>query len=128
MEKFATLWTIGLLVSIEDLLSVLAALPRTLRSVELSFLSFAAETVDYYHLLEAMHDTLDWHDRAVNERPVVTFHIPENTGDSYRCMDAAASKFLYHQGPNPFIAPHLAGVKRTGFRYQNDNAPMEKLE
>ncbi|KAF3391890.1 hypothetical protein DPV78_010658 [Talaromyces pinophilus] len=73
----------GFLVRVDDLLSVLAALPKTLRSVELSFLYFTGEKGDYYHLLEAMHDTLDWRDRIVDERPVVTIHVPECTGYDY---------------------------------------------
>jgi hypothetical protein len=119
----------GFLVRVDDLISVLAALPSTLRSVELSFLYFTGEKGNYDHLLEAMHETLDWRDRAVDERPVVTIHVPESMGYHYWCMDAAVSKFLYHQGPNPFYrAPHSEGVKRIGFLYQNNNAPMEVLE
>jgi hypothetical protein len=125
----------GFLVRVDDLLSVLAALPKTLRSVELSFLYFTGEKGGYYHLLEAMHDTLDWRDRIVDERPVVTIHVPAYTGYDYWCMDAAVSKFLYHQGPNPFdSALSNEGVKRIGFLYnigilyQKTDAPMETLE
>jgi F-box domain len=118
----------GFLVRVDDLLSVLAALPNTLRSVELSFLYFTGENGDYYHLLEAMHDTLDWRDRAVDERPVATIHVPETVEHRYLCMDAVVSKFLYGQGPNPFHRqPIFVGVQRIGFHYQN-NAPMETLE
>lgn len=119
----------GFLVRVDDLLSVLAALPKTLRSVELSFLYFTGEKGNYYHLLNAMHDTLDWRDRAVDDRPMVTIHLPESIGHRYLCMDAAVSKFLYDQGPNPFHRqPIFVGVERDGFRYQNNNAPMETLE
>lgn len=128
----------GFLVRVDDLLSVLAALPKVLRSVELSFLYFTGEKGDYYHLLEAMYDTLDWRDRIVNERPVVTIHVPESIGYEYWCMDAAVSEFLYYQGPNPFDSAlstlSNGGVKRIGFRYnigvlyQKTDAPMETLE
>lgn len=121
----------GFLVKVDDLLSVLAALPKTLRSVELSFLFFTGEKGGYYYLLEAMQDTLDWHDRAVDERPVVTMHVLERVGmkTCYWCMDAAVSKFLYGQGLNPFRRqPRFEGVERIGFLYQDNNAPMETLE
>ena len=82
-----------------------------------------------------MHDTLDWRDRIVDERPVVIIHVPTNTGYDYSCMDAAVGKFLYHQGPNPFDSSlSNEGVKRIGFRYnigilyQKTDAPMETLE
>jgi hypothetical protein len=29
----------------------------------------------YYDLMEAMHDKLQWHERAKNERPRVNVHI-----------------------------------------------------
>ena len=54
---------LGLLVKKDDVIAILAALPATLRSVELSFLSFLGDDSSYNALLEDMRDKLGWQDR-----------------------------------------------------------------
>jgi hypothetical protein len=100
----------GLLVEVADLLSILATLPTTLRSVELSFLEFvensqfANQSSGYCSLLMGICNTLGWCYRAVGERPFITMHLPGSVDGrrSYNCFDEAVNNFLYRQGSNPF--------------------------
>lgn len=87
----------------DDLLSFLAALPPTLRSVELSFLIWLEG--NYRDLLEGMRDQLGWRERPAEQRPRVIIGTP----DSALCKprrgvwgDVPVDQFLYHYGPNPF--------------------------
>lgn len=64
-----------MVVDIDELITVLGALPSTLRSIELSFLIFKHAPRRYYGLMEAMRDKLQWHKRAENESPRVTVHM-----------------------------------------------------
>ncbi|KAF3400542.1 hypothetical protein DPV78_005808 [Talaromyces pinophilus] len=95
----------GMVVDIDELITVLGALPSTLRSVELSFLLFKSNAPRrYYDLLEAMRHRLQWHERAENERPRVTVHINPGGGrPTYLCVDHYVNEYLYGQeAPNPF--------------------------
>ncbi|EED17625.1 hypothetical protein TSTA_114380 [Talaromyces stipitatus ATCC 10500] len=62
--KWKTLRPLGLsgvIVDIDELISMLAAQPATLRSVELSYLFFRTEgEFGYYHLLDAMCGKVGW--------------------------------------------------------------------
>ncbi|KAH7193883.1 uncharacterized protein B0J16DRAFT_381765 [Fusarium flagelliforme] len=59
----------GFMLDMNDLVEVLAALPASLRSVELSHLAFTREGDNYESFLVRMRDTLDWSSRP--ERPKV---------------------------------------------------------
>ncbi|KAK4038019.1 hypothetical protein C8A01DRAFT_48313 [Parachaetomium inaequale] len=80
VDKWLCLRHFGLsqfLVRQNDLLSLLAALPATLRSVELSCLIFLEGT--YRGLLADMRDTLDWRGRGTRERPKVIVGLPADS-------------------------------------------------
>ncbi|OAA44470.1 Cyclin-like F-box [Beauveria brongniartii RCEF 3172] len=91
-----------------DLVSFLAALPNSLRSVTLSHLAFIEEASSWQNLLRDMRDMLDWKTRIVGERPRVRIIV--NNPDVIRewkfiCIDKAADEFLYSSSEfsaNPF--------------------------
>lgn len=101
-KKLRHLGISGLIVDIDDLISVLAAQPSTLRSVELSFLVFRKPTEGYYELLEAMRGELRWKERYDIERPRVTIHRQGSMVHQYTCYDNAIYEFLYQGAQNPF--------------------------
>ncbi|KAF7536708.1 hypothetical protein G7054_g4295 [Neopestalotiopsis clavispora] len=93
----------NLLVQQDDLLSLLAALPLTLRSVDLSFLNFM-EGGDYRGLLDGMRQNLAWHERPVRERPRVFVNIRHGEqAIRYFCLDKEVDDFFYGTGENPFM-------------------------
>ncbi|GAM43674.1 hypothetical protein TCE0_060r18676 [Talaromyces pinophilus] len=126
----------GLLVRGDELLSVLADLPASIRSVELSHLEFLDRNPNAYHdLLVGIRDTLRWGEREVHKRPVLTVHHKgENSFNMlYSCYDKAVNDFVYHGGLDPFrrliihqpIPYRLINPFDTN---SNPNAPLETLE
>ncbi|KAJ9142662.1 F-box domain, cyclin-like [Pleurostoma richardsiae] len=87
-----------------DLLSFLAALPATLRSVELSFLFFSDG--NYRDLVADLRDQLGWRGRPAEQRPRVAIGLPDTLGLSRRGIwaDRPVEEFIYHDGLNPFGA------------------------
>ncbi|KUL84067.1 hypothetical protein ZTR_07439 [Talaromyces verruculosus] len=126
----------GLLVRGDELLGVLADLPTSIRSVELSHLEFLDRNPNAYHdLLVGIRDTLRWGEREVHKRPVLTVHHKgENSFNMlYSCYDKAVNDFVYHGGLDPFrrliihqpIPYRLINPFDTN---SNPNAPLETLE
>lgn len=119
----------GFLVAQGDVVSLLRALPGSLRSVELSFLHFVDGGGDWRGLLREMRETLDWRGREAAARPdVVVGHalIVPRCGRAVWAEGEAVGNFLYGDGPNPFgdegeLAPNQivmgsgAGVERDAF-------------
>jgi hypothetical protein len=108
------------LVKGPDLLSLFAALPTTLRSIELSFLKILGDRGNYRDLLIDIRDTLGWRDRAADERPRVIIHVYESLALRsvqlrYICVDNQANNFLYDDAANPF--GHFSG----------GNTPMPRM-
>lgn len=110
----------------DDLLSFLAALPSTLRSVELSFLIWL-DGGNYRDLLDGMRDQLGWRERPAEQRPRVIIGLPDCDLFYPRrgiWVDAPVEQCLYHIGPNPFgtdrdarnyIPQGAGGVVRDSF-------------
>lgn len=136
----------GFLVTQADVISLLGALPGSLRSVELSFLYFVDTGGDWRGLLGEMRDTLDWRGREAACRPaVVVGHalIVPRCGRAVWADREAVGSFLYGDGPNPFgdegeLAPNQIvmrnglGVERDAFdlsyeRPYVDNAELMRL-
>lgn len=72
IERWPRLQHFGLmrfLVTQDDVISFLSALPSTVQSVELSFLSFLDYGGSYYGLLYQMREKLDWRVRDISKRP-----------------------------------------------------------
>jgi hypothetical protein len=93
------------IVEMDDLMAVLAALPASLRSVELSHLAFTRMEDGYEDLLLNIRDTLDWRSRPAQERPkvhIVASANPLDQQDEFVEVDEAAYSFLYEDGENPF--------------------------
>lgn len=104
------------LVQQDDLLLLLAALPLTLRSVDLSFLTFI-EGGDYRGLLDGIRQNLAWHERPVHERPRVFVNVRNSMQVTIRyfCLDKEVNEFFYGTGENPF---ELEG---SGRNYPHDD-------
>ncbi|KAI0809578.1 hypothetical protein GGR55DRAFT_689337 [Xylaria sp. FL0064] len=94
----------GFLVQQTDVVSLLASLPPTLRSVELSFLIFLDNGGTYRTLLDEMGDTLGWQDRAANVRPTVSIgvHLGRQCAGRAIWVDKETYDFLYRDDENPF--------------------------
>lgn len=92
------------LVMQADVMALLAALPSTVRSVELSFLHFLDGGGRYRTLLEHMRAELGWRDRPATQRPRVSIGIEEQCPVPGRAtwVDDEVAEFLYADGPNPF--------------------------
>ncbi|KAI5463744.1 hypothetical protein BGZ63DRAFT_413267 [Mariannaea sp. PMI_226] len=113
----------------DDLVALLAALPASLRSVELSHLDWAREGDSYMNLLVEMRDILAWRSRPEGERPAVRIEVISrlNRGWSFRKRrsiqaDDAVTAFLYEDGKNPFqldfmdpMIPGRGGIERDQF-------------
>lgn len=131
----------GILVEVDELISVLASLPKTGWSVELSFLDFTDWENGRRELFEKIRDMLGWRERAVAERPWLTVHENDALPLRYRCLDKAVNDFIYSDGRNPYERtpegldpaqraeqyPDLA-IQRYPFRDGPDGSPMETLE
>lgn len=85
------------------MLSLLAAMPSTLRSVELRFLVVLGEGSNYRDLLTNVCNTICWRERTANQRPKIKIHV----GDWYNASllqiwsDKEANRSLYKDGENP---------------------------
>lgn len=108
----------GFIVKGLDLLSLLSALPETLRSVEFSFLRFAGERGNYHDLLIDIRQNLSWRDRVVGERPRVIIHVPPSRTRvsplRYRCVDTLTTSFLYEGTEIPFKHDAWGNYPRGG--------------
>jgi hypothetical protein len=95
-----------LIIRADDLLSTLAELPRSSRSVVLSFVIFVGAR-NHHDLLNGMREDLDWRGRMADEHhPLVEINAYATMTRSYPCWyksvkdDVAA--FLYGDAVNPF--------------------------
>ncbi|KNB18211.1 hypothetical protein FOXG_15832 [Fusarium oxysporum f. sp. lycopersici 4287] len=116
-----------MLVQLDDLMELFSALPRTLRSVELSNLAWGSLTRRTRELLRSMRDVLDWRSRPVEERHKVHMVVSGaafGDGDKdgwYVEVDDLVYSFMYGEGKNPFtehpdiIYPWEGGVRRDIF-------------
>ncbi|KAJ4193817.1 hypothetical protein NW759_016563 [Fusarium solani] len=91
-------------VTQDELISFLAKLPSTLRSVELSFLFFLQEQGNYSGLLGDIRDKLYWRDRPVNARVKICVRIVYNQHQvgRYVRLDKEVQDYVYGSGPAPF--------------------------
>lgn len=108
LETWQNLKHFGLsrfLVNVQDLISALALLPTTLRSVELTFLYFVGPDSHYKGLFDAMKTQLDWRSRPIGQRPVVAAALPEYhyNPESTRgiWISDEVNEFFYGSGENP---------------------------
>lgn len=102
-----------------DLLSLLAALPETVRTIELSHLDFL-DNSNYRDLLIEIRDTLGWKDRAPEDRPRVSLTADVLLPQLGRTvwLDNEVHSFLYEDGENPF--PDASNMVRIGRGIQTD--------
>ncbi|KAI1163969.1 hypothetical protein F5B18DRAFT_288924 [Nemania serpens] len=83
-----------------DLLALLATLPLSIRTVELSFLSFFEG--NHRSLLCRIRDTLGWQDRNPRPRLSLGFGEPFDRPGHATWIEQKVYAFLYEDGLNPF--------------------------
>jgi hypothetical protein len=113
-------------VTQDDLLALLASLPKTLRSVELSEIRFMDDSKHNYRtLLCAIRDTLGWKER--NPRPTLVISVDLATPNPGRAiwLEHELYNFLYKNGRNPFKnetdpRARAANNIRYGFGWEKD--------
>jgi hypothetical protein len=91
-----------LFVKQDDVRDFLAAMPTTLKSIELSFLEFTPWYRDCYRgLFEDMRSTLGWQDRVRENQPRIKVLV-ERRGRKVVDVSAEAESYMYNEGENPF--------------------------
>ncbi|PCD27070.1 hypothetical protein AU210_013485 [Fusarium oxysporum f. sp. radicis-cucumerinum] len=96
-----------------DIMTLITALPLTLESLELSFLSFLPREGNYRNLLQDMRDNLGWRERLAGNQPkLVVFVVePELTTDGAAIdVSHAAMDYMYHHGENSFVEEQIMEV------------------
>ncbi|OBR10472.1 hypothetical protein CH63R_06164 [Colletotrichum higginsianum IMI 349063] len=93
------------LVKQQDLLDFLAALPQTLRSVELSFLWFMKDNGNYRELLFGIRNDLGWQTRAARPRLHIRDRMHSSMAGRAVWLDDELQEFLYNDGENPYPIP-----------------------
>ncbi|KAJ4129047.1 hypothetical protein NW768_007577 [Fusarium equiseti] len=85
-----------------DVRDFLAAMPDTLKSIELSFLEFTPWYRDCYRgLFEGMRSTLGWQNRPRKDQPKIKVLV-ERRGGKVVDVSAEAESYMYDEGENPF--------------------------
>ncbi|KAK4085865.1 hypothetical protein Purlil1_9822 [Purpureocillium lilacinum] len=102
LEHFG-LW--NFLVQQSDLIRLLAALPRTVRSVELGFLHFLHDRGNHHDLLEDMRETLGWQSWENPPKVSIATYVMSGLPVLARAhwLESEITDFLYGRGENPFI-------------------------
>ncbi|KAL3473697.1 hypothetical protein BJX99DRAFT_233136 [Aspergillus californicus] len=111
----------------DDLASLLAALPGTLRSLRLSELSFiplhyrSEVAGDWAPLLIYIRDNLNWRRRHPSVRPTLEIGIGEASGPGSPTVwiDREATEYVYGFGPSPFEEESFDHNFRPGERVRS---------
>ena len=91
-----------LFVKQDDVRDFLAAMPPTLKSIELSFLEFTPWYRDCYRgLFEDMRSILGWQDRPRDSQPKIKVLV-ERRGRKVVDVSAEAESYMYDGEENPF--------------------------
>jgi hypothetical protein len=107
----------------DDLLALLASMPKTLRSVELSMLEFMGEKDSYRTLLWGIRDTLGWKEREPRPTLVVSTDLSNPKPGQALWLEHELYSFLYENGSNPFgndPATRGPSAIRFGFGWEKD--------
>ncbi|KAL9474231.1 hypothetical protein ACSS6W_008611 [Trichoderma asperelloides] len=118
IERWPKLRHFGLskfLVRQDDVMSLLVALPASIRTVELSFLCFLNDGGSYKALLDEMRHTLDWRTRDAAVRPKVKIGLDGYYSDVVYgraiWLEREVDSFLYEGGPDLFLEDHPDDAK-----------------
>ncbi|PYI09468.1 hypothetical protein BO78DRAFT_438098 [Aspergillus sclerotiicarbonarius CBS 121057] len=126
----------GFVVTTEDVVSLFKRLPETIRSVELRSLHFLGEDENWWKLLTAIRDELDWRTRGLATGPKLVI-CPDTYRDRWPgraiWIEDEVSEFLYGDGPNPFSelgAVRFVGVERDVFdpEYERPHTTVSNLQ
>lgn len=109
IERWPKLRHFGLskfLVRQDDVMSLLVALPASIRTVELSFLCFLNDGDSYKALLNEMRDSLDWRTRDAAIRPKVKIGLDTSPQSEVYgralWLEREVDSFLYEGDPACF--------------------------
>lgn len=105
----------------DDLVSVLSELSPTLRSVDLSLLTFMWSGGNYRGLVRDMRDVLKWHEKQASERPRITIHVDllsNKHPGHFLDVSRDAEHFVYRDGANPFGDGGKSGRQRADVPYK----------
>ena len=118
----------GFLVSRHDIVSFLAALPKSIRSIELSMLEFLDEDGGgWYSALEGIRQSIRekalWEERDATPRPKLTIGLPLVNDEIGRniWIEKEVSEFIYGEGQIPFDqrcrcnVPFGVGIQKDSF-------------
>lgn len=101
---------------------LLDRLPLTIRSVELSFLSFSEPYIDNWSILiEGIRNRTRWRYRSISKRPklVVGVEVVWNRQPGLGIwIEKEVHEFLYGNGQNPFDE---YGIVRPGVGFERDS-------
>lgn len=115
LEHFG-LW--NFLVEQSDLRSLLAALPVSIKSVELGFLHFLHGRGNHRDLLRDMRDTLGWQSWENPPKVRIATHVMSGLPALARAhwLESEVTDFLYGEGENPFGSDNdSADTVRLGY-------------
>ncbi|KAL9562639.1 hypothetical protein ACKAV7_013203 [Fusarium commune] len=96
-----------------DIMTFITALPLTLESLELSFLSFLPREGNYRDLLQDMRDNLGWRERPAGNQPKLIVFVVETeltTDGVVIDVSRAVMDYMYHRGENPFVEEQIMEV------------------
>ncbi|KAF5648034.1 tartrate transporter [Fusarium sp. NRRL 52700] len=96
-----------------DLMAFIPTLPKSLESLELSFLSFFPDEGTYRDLLQDMRCNLGWRERpSANQPKLIVLVIENELSIDQIAMDVscAAMEYLYRHGENPFVEDQILEV------------------
>lgn len=88
-----------------DVANLLGELPDSVRSIELGFLDFCAESESHAGLLDEILGRAFWNERDEMNRPRLCISLsvsPQASRSIVIRLDAEIENFLYKQGTNPF--------------------------
>ncbi|RAK91401.1 hypothetical protein BO79DRAFT_279569 [Aspergillus costaricaensis CBS 115574] len=112
----------GLSVHTTDMVRLLDRLPLTIRSAELSFLSFSEPYIDNWSILiEGIRNRTRWRYRSISKRPklVVGVDVVWNRQPGLGIwIEREVHEFLYGNGLNPFDE---YGIVRPGVGFERDS-------
>lgn len=128
-------------VSQSDIISFLAALPKSICSVELSMLKFLEDGGDWRGLVEEMRKMIRentlWGERDIPPKPKVTIGLPLMNREVGRgqWIEKEVQDFIYGEGKNPFFddmprdTPFGVGILKDVFEpeYERPNGNWDDM-
>jgi hypothetical protein len=108
----------------DDLIALLGSMPRSLRTLELSFLEFMDDEGSHRNLLEKIRDSLGWREWAPRPQLTMAVSVVDHQPQRGIWITEEVDDFLYRDGTNPFGDDSRWGIGsnriRKGFGLEKD--------